>query len=111
MTKVAVIGAAYTKFDEHWEKSLRDLSTEAGAAAIMDAGIEGKDIKALFIGNMSAGKFIGQEHLAPLTADQGSRRAPGLPPSESARFSLPCVLTPQTSHRMVAWADCSRASG
>ena len=32
--KVAVIGAAYTKFDEHWEKSLRDLSTEAGGMAI-----------------------------------------------------------------------------
>jgi len=86
MTKVAVIGAAYTKFDEHWEKSLRDLSTEAGVKAIHDAGIEGRDIKALFIGNMSAGKFIGQEHLAPLTADNV-----GLTPIPATRVEAACA--------------------
>ncbi|RLI98023.1 MAG: thiolase domain-containing protein, partial [Candidatus Aenigmatarchaeota archaeon] len=76
----------YTKFDEHWERSLRDLSTEAGAKAIEEAGIEGKDIKALFIGNMSAGKFIGQEHLAPLTADHA-----GLIPIPSTRVEAACA--------------------
>ncbi len=86
MTNVAVIGAAYTKFDEHWEKSLRDLSTEAGATAIRDAGIEGKDIKALFIGNMSAGRFIGQEHLAALTADHA-----GLTPIPATRIEAACA--------------------
>ena len=84
--KVAVIGAAYTKFDEHWEKSLRDLATEAGAAAIHDAGIEGRDIKALFIGNMSAGRFIGQEHLAALTADHA-----GLTPIPATRVEAACA--------------------
>jgi len=86
MTGVAVIGAAYTKFDEHWEKSLRDLSTEAGTKAIADAGIEGRDIKALFIGNMSAGKFIGQEHLAPLTAENA-----GLLPIPATRVEAACA--------------------
>jgi len=85
-TKVAVIGAAYTKFDEHWGKSLRDLSTEAGSQAIHDAGIEGKDIKAMFIGNMSAGRFIGQEHLAALTADHA-----GLIPIPSTRVEAACA--------------------
>lgn len=84
--KVAVIGAAYTKFGEQWEKSLRDLATEAGGLAINDAGIEGRDIKAMFIGNMSAGKFIGQEHLAPLVADHA-----GLIPIPSTRVEAACA--------------------
>ena len=38
--RVAVVGVGQTKFDEHWEKSLRDLSTEAGAIALRDSGID-----------------------------------------------------------------------
>ena len=53
--RVAVIGAAYTKFDEHWDKSLRDLATEAGGRALVDAKLEGRELQALFIGNMSGG--------------------------------------------------------
>lgn len=86
MTRVAVIGAGQTKFDEHWEKSLRDLSTEAGALALKDARLEGKDIQALYIGNMSAGRFIGQEHLAALTADHA-----GLTPIPATRVEAACA--------------------
>jgi len=86
MRKVAVIGCGQTKFDEHWDKSLRDLSTEAGILAIEDAGIDGKDIEALYIGNMSGGRFIGQEHLAALAADQG-----GLLPIPAARVEGACA--------------------
>ena len=39
MRKVAVVGAGYTKFGEHWEKSIRQLSAEAGAMALEDAKI------------------------------------------------------------------------
>ncbi len=86
MTRVAVIGAAYTKFDEHWEKSLRDLSTEAGALALRDAKIEGSDIQALYIGNMSAGSFTGQEHLAALAVDEA-----GLTPIPATRCEAACA--------------------
>ncbi len=87
MTKrVAVIGIGMTKFDEHWEKSLRDLSTEAGILAIKDAGVDGSSINALFIGNMSAGRFIGQEHLAPLATDQA-----GLNPIPATRCEAACA--------------------
>lgn len=87
MTKnVAVIGAAYTKFDEHWEKSLRDLSTEAGALALKDAGIEGHDIQALYIGNMSSGSFTGQEHIAALAVDEA-----GLIPIPATRCEAACA--------------------
>lgn len=86
MTRVAVIGVGQTKCDEHWEKSLRDLSTEAGGLALRDAGLEGRDIQALYIGNMSAGRFIGQEHLAALTADHA-----GLIPIPATRCEAACA--------------------
>ena len=84
--KVAVIGVGQTKFDEHWNKSLKDLSAEAGALALKDAGIDGREIEALFIGNMSAGRFIGQEHLSALAADHM-----GLAPIPSTRTEAACA--------------------
>jgi len=69
MREVAIIGVGETKFGEVWDKSFREIGIEAGLAAIEDAGISGKDIDALYVGNMSAGKFIDQEHIAPLVAD------------------------------------------
>lgn len=64
-----VIGAAHTKFGEQWEKSFRDLMTEAGLHALQDAGVKGEDIDAVFLGTMSTGKLLGQEHSAPLMLD------------------------------------------
>ncbi|MHB8634181.1 MAG: thiolase domain-containing protein [Thermoplasmatota archaeon] len=64
-----VIGAAHTRFGEHWEKSYRDLMTEAGLAAIKDAKIQGDEIDHVFVGTMSTGKLVGQEHVAPLLLD------------------------------------------
>ena len=85
-TKVAIVGGAYTKFGEHWDKSLRDLSVEAGALALADAKMEGKDVQSMYIGNMSAGKFIGQEHLAALAAEQA-----GLNPIPATRCEGACA--------------------
>jgi acetyl-CoA C-acetyltransferase len=70
MREVAIIGIGITKFGELWDKSLRQLGLEAGYEAILDAGITGDEIDALYIGNMSAGSAIAQEHIAPLFADQ-----------------------------------------
>jgi acetyl-CoA C-acetyltransferase len=86
MTRVAVVGVGCTKMDEHWTKSMRDLSTEAGSLALRDAGVEGKDIQALYIGNMSSGRFIGQEHLGALAADQA-----GLIPIPATRCEGACA--------------------
>ena len=68
--KVAVIGVGITKFGEHWDKSLRDLAIEAGTKALEDAGIRGKDLDAIYLGNMSAGRFIGQEHIGALVSGE-----------------------------------------
>lgn len=67
--RVAVIGAGCSKFGELWEKGFREIYLEAGLKAIENAGIEGKEIDALYVGNMSAGMFLGQEHVAALIAD------------------------------------------
>lgn len=70
MREVAVIGIGMTKFGELWDRSFRDLGIEAGMQAIQDAGIMGKDIGALYLGNMSSGLFVNQEHIAPMVAEQ-----------------------------------------
>ena len=64
--KVAIAGVGMSKFGELWDKNLRDLSLEAGMYAIFDAGVPGSDIDGMVIGNMSAGRFTGQEHLGAL---------------------------------------------
>ena len=64
-----VIGAAHTRFGELWDKSYRHLMTDAGLAAIQDAGIGGEDIDEVFVGTMSTGKLVGQEHIAGLLLD------------------------------------------
>jgi acetyl-CoA C-acetyltransferase len=69
MREVAVIGIGLTKFGELWDKSFRNLISEAGARAIIDSGISGKEIDALYVGSMSAGRFVGQEHVGALVAD------------------------------------------
>ena len=69
MTNAYVAGVGQTKFGELWDKSLRDMITEAGIAAIRDSGIDKKNIGGVFVGNMSAGRYAGQEHLGALAAD------------------------------------------
>ena len=86
MEKVAVIGVGMTKFGEIWGKGLPELIAEAGAKAVNDADIEGKDIQAIYGGNMSAGRFIGQEHVGALIAD-----SIGLTPIPSTRVEAACA--------------------
>jgi acetyl-CoA C-acetyltransferase len=79
MRDVAIIGIGETKFGELWDKSFREIGIEAGLLAIEDAKIKGEDIDALYIGNMSAGRFIDQEHIAPLIADYVGLAGANLP--------------------------------
>jgi acetyl-CoA C-acetyltransferase len=68
--RVAVIGVGLTNFEEHWDKNLRQLAIEAGTKAIADAGVRGRDLDAIYLGNMSAGRFVGQEHVAALVSGE-----------------------------------------
>lgn len=69
MRRVAIIGVGATEFGELWDSSFRDIGIEAGLAAVADAKINADQIDALYVGNMSAGRFIEQEHIGALIAD------------------------------------------
>jgi acetyl-CoA C-acetyltransferase len=67
MREVAVIGVGVNKWGELWDTSLRDIFVEAALKAMDDAGVD--HIDSLYVGSMSPGLFVGQEHLASLLAD------------------------------------------
>jgi acetyl-CoA C-acetyltransferase len=67
MRDVYIIGVGMTKFGELWDKSLRDLFVEAALNAIENAGVD--HIESMYIGAMSPGLFVGQEHISALLAD------------------------------------------
>ncbi len=79
MRDVAVIGVGVTRFGEVWNKSFRDIGIEAGMKAIEDANLSGSEVDGLFIGNMSAGRFINQQNIASLVADYSGMASNNIP--------------------------------
>jgi acetyl-CoA C-acetyltransferase len=67
MREVGILGVGLTKFGEYWKKSLRDLFVEAALNALDDAG--NPSVDSMYVGSMSSGLFVGQEHIGPLFAD------------------------------------------
>lgn len=67
MRDVAVIGVGMQKWGELWEKSLRDIFVESALLAIDDAGVD--RIDSMYVGCMTSGLFVGQEHIGALLAD------------------------------------------
>ncbi|KXA89502.1 acetyl-CoA acetyltransferase [candidate division MSBL1 archaeon SCGC-AAA259A05] len=86
MRDVAIVGIGITKFGELWDTSFRDLFVDAGGGALKDAGMDGSEIDAMYVGNMSAGQFIQQEHVASLIADHA-----GLVPVPCTRVEAACA--------------------
>lgn len=86
MRDVAIIGVSQTKFGELWDASFRQLIAEAGLKAIEDSNIEGADIDSMFVGNMTAGLFVQQEHIAALISDHI-----GLNPIPCTRVEAACA--------------------
>lgn len=67
MRDVAIIGVGMNKWGELWHKSLRDIFVESALLAIEDAGVD--HIDSMYVGCMTSGIFVGQEHLSSLLAD------------------------------------------
>jgi len=88
MRDVAIIGVGCTEFGELWDKSFRELFVEAGVSAIEDANVVGGKIDALYVGNMSGGRFIEQEHLGALIADYSGLASLHIP---STRVEAACA--------------------
>ena len=68
MREVAIVAAGMSRFGELWESSLRGLLAEAALEALDGAGVDRLD--AIYVGCMSGGLFVGQEHLGPILAEQ-----------------------------------------
>jgi len=68
MREVAIVSAGMGNFGEIWDLSLRDLFAQAAFQALDNAKTDHLD--ALYVGNMSAGKFVEQEHIGPLFAER-----------------------------------------
>lgn len=62
--KVAIVGMGCSKFGERWECDADDLIIEATDEALKDAGVELKDIEAIWVGTM--GRVTGATASAPL---------------------------------------------
>ncbi|MGQ9464426.1 MAG: thiolase domain-containing protein [bacterium] len=84
MREVAVIGIGMTKFGELWTKSLRDIFVEAALKSIDDAGVD--HIDAMYVGTMTPGLFVGQEHIGALMADYL-----GVAPIPAVRIESACA--------------------
>ena len=57
--RVAIVGMGCTKFGENWEMSAEDMLVEAAYEAYEDAGIEPKDIEAIWYGTVWSGETGG----------------------------------------------------
>src|SRR5260370_39219885 len=67
MRRVAVIGVGVTKFGKH-DRTSAELFAQAGADAILDAGIAPSAIQALYFGNVTGGETQPQLPKAPPAA-------------------------------------------
>ncbi len=79
MREVAVIGTGVTQFGELWDHSFRQVGIQAGLEAVYDANLSGSEIDAMYIGNMSSGRFIDQHHIGALIADYSGMASHNVP--------------------------------
>lgn len=55
-----IAGIGMTQFGKHIDRGLKSLTIEAVDLALKDAGLEGKDLEAAYMGNAAAGIIVGQ---------------------------------------------------
>lgn len=84
MRDVAIIGVGMNKWGELWNSSHRDIFVESALLALDDAGVDHVD--SMYVGCMSSGLFVGQEHIASMLADYL-----GQAPIPSARVESACA--------------------
>lgn len=66
---VSILGTYHSKVGKLEDKTIYDLLVEAGRGALKDAGITGKEVDAVLVGNFAGGQFNKQEHLAPYAVE------------------------------------------
>lgn len=63
--KVAIVGMGCTRFGERWESSAEDLMVEAFVECLEDAGIEKKEIQAMYFGSHFDEVNVGKGTISP----------------------------------------------
>ncbi len=69
MRGVSIIGIGSTPFGVLEGQSLKAMAVSAANEAIRDAGVDRKEIEALYVGNFISGFLAGQETIAPQISD------------------------------------------
>ena len=109
MRDVAIIGVGMNKWGELWEQPLRDLFVEAALKAMDDAGVDKLD--AMYVGSMTPGVFVGQEHVGSMMADYlGQKNIPGTR-VESACASGGIAVRLAMMQVALGWSDVVLAGG
>lgn len=81
MSKIAIVGAGMTKFSEHWQLGLRELTSKAVNTTLksVDNGIDHNDIGMLFVSNVHGESLNNQSNVGALAADAaGFASKPGV---------------------------------
>ena len=66
--RVAIVGMGCTRFGERWESSAEDLMIEAFVECLADAGIEKKEIQAMYFGSHFDEVNVGKGTISPAAA-------------------------------------------
>ncbi|RNB88613.1 acetyl-CoA acetyltransferase [Brevibacillus nitrificans] len=85
MRKVAIIGAAQSKWGVLTERTLHDLIAEVGNGAIRNAGISRGAIQAIYLGNVAGGELSQQFTLGSVAA-----HTLGIPNIPAQRYEAAC---------------------
>src|ERR671937_2555010 len=101
MRRVAVLGVGVTKFGKH-DRTSGELFAEAAVEALADAGIEPRQVQALYYGNVVGGETEKQLHAGPQAAS-----ILGVPTIPTTRFETACA----SSHAAFRHAVMEVASG
>lgn len=75
---VSILGMSHSKIGKLEDKTVYDLLVESGRAALLDSGISGEEIDAIYVANYGAEDFNNQGHIAPyaVEVDPGLRFKP-----------------------------------
>lgn len=75
---IFLTGYGQTSFAEHWDKSLRDLMSEALTTAIESSGMNPLDIDLVIVGNMLGETLSGQAHLGAIASSLLAHQPPAI---------------------------------
>lgn len=102
-SEISLIATGQTKFGEWWEKSLRDLMTEAIDVALNSAPCSALDVDFIIVANMLGEAVNGQAQLGALASSLLPHRPPAL------RVESACASGSVALHTACALLESGRA--